>query len=447
MNEQELRQRLKALNDLPLPDKQTILKKATQDTRDATASHRVHQPHSRRIRPMLAAALSIILLISVLSVCAVAAEQTEYRAALAFFEQHKLSADGLSRRDIRLVYRDIQSGDFRYDKTAEVIASTVGGYEITTDELTSEILQSLWDKKLAEDERRAQNARDGFTVEGEISPTGVSYVYRNQSRYVESVMQAQAILECYHDGKLAWSRTYDGVSATYVSHYGNRIALLCRDVYHDKEMQQVILFLNKDGDELWRRSIGDELTIVFCTEDGVTVMTSDTASLSITRYDFEGDLVHSIKKGFADMGLVIVEQIVDDDGEDAIRIVHSNYIPEGTVRFDNGYILHLQEQYTKTELLIRINDECELLGEYRFKADGETYRFSGIATLGDTLYLSGYAVSEANVDAYRELSELKEQLLGGLDLDDHELTERVRANYTAVLLKCDATTGKTESFY
>lgn len=444
MNEQEWKDKLQALDSLPLPDKHQLLTRVSAAAR-APESPR---PHRRvRVRALVAACLTLALLLCTLTVLAVAAEQAEYREAVSFFEQHELPTDGYTRREIKLIYRDIVSGTFAEDKTAEMTVTLVGGYDISTDDITPELIRSLWDKKLAEDERREEDARNGFTVEGEITSTGVSFVYRNQSRYIESTIQAQAILECYRDGKLAWNRTYDGVSATHVSHDGNHIALLCQDVYHDKEMQQIILFLNDEGDELWRRSVGDELTIAFCTGDGVTVLTSDTASLSITRYDQDGELTHSVKKSFADIGLVITEQIVDDEGEDATRIVHSNYIPERTLRVGDNYILLLKEQYTKTELLIHVNDECELLGEYRFHTDGETYHFCGIAVLGHTLYLSGYAVEETNVDTYKELSKLKAQLLGGLDLTDEELTARVRAKYTAILLQCDTLTGRTESFY
>ncbi|MBO5898366.1 MAG: hypothetical protein J6R04_05075, partial [Clostridia bacterium] len=119
----------------------------------------------------------------------------------------------------------------------------------------------------------------------------------------------------------------------------------------------------------------------------------------------------------------------------------------GACRLGSEYILHLQEWYTKTELLIRVDEDATLLGEYRFHTDGQTYRFRDVASCGDTLYLSGYAIPETQVEAFDELKALKQRLLGGEQIDDAALTSAVRGYYTAVLLKCDAVTGKTTAFY
>ena len=71
---------------------------------------------------------------------------------MTFFKEYDLSTDGLSRGEIKKVYRDIKTQAFAYSKTAEVIEksisqSTVGGYDIFQDDPTSEDLENLWNYK------------------------------------------------------------------------------------------------------------------------------------------------------------------------------------------------------------------------------------------------------------------------------------------------------------
>lgn len=58
------------------------------------------------------------------------AEAKEYSAAVEFFENNCLSTEGLSRSDIKAVYRDIATKQFTYGKTAKVIGPTSDYVEI-----------------------------------------------------------------------------------------------------------------------------------------------------------------------------------------------------------------------------------------------------------------------------------------------------------------------------
>ena len=98
----------------------------------------------RRLKPALAAGLALLLLAGGFSGYAFAAEVKEYRAAVAFFAENALSAEGLTRGEIKNVYRDITTGKFSYEKTAEVIAKSVGGYELFQQEPTPEAVEGLW---------------------------------------------------------------------------------------------------------------------------------------------------------------------------------------------------------------------------------------------------------------------------------------------------------------
>ena len=68
-------------------------------------------------------------MVLVLSVCfgsfAVVAEAKEYKAAVQFFNDYGMSTEGLTRGEIKEVYRDITTKSFTYSKTAEVIRNSI----------------------------------------------------------------------------------------------------------------------------------------------------------------------------------------------------------------------------------------------------------------------------------------------------------------------------------
>ena len=52
-------------------------------------------------------------------------EAKEYQAAVEFFETNKLSTDGLTRTEVKEIYRDITTNKFQYKKTGEVIVKSI----------------------------------------------------------------------------------------------------------------------------------------------------------------------------------------------------------------------------------------------------------------------------------------------------------------------------------
>lgn len=60
----------------------------------------------------------------------ITAKAKQSNAAADVFTQNELSAEGLSREDLKTVCRDITTNRFTNDKTAEVIKRSVPGVEI-----------------------------------------------------------------------------------------------------------------------------------------------------------------------------------------------------------------------------------------------------------------------------------------------------------------------------
>ena len=126
-----------------------IDEKYTSEAAEYAASHASAVSAPRRRAPIFkwaAAAACLILAVSAgIAGFAVAAEAREYAAAVEFFEENGLSTEGLSRAEIKEVYRDITTRSFTNGKTAEVIKKTVPGSEIALTDPTPRELAAEWD--------------------------------------------------------------------------------------------------------------------------------------------------------------------------------------------------------------------------------------------------------------------------------------------------------------
>jgi len=71
------------------------------------------------------AACLVLLLSAGFGTYAYAAEVKEYNAAVRFFGEYDLPTEGLTRGDIKAVYRDISTQTFHYSKTEEVIENSL----------------------------------------------------------------------------------------------------------------------------------------------------------------------------------------------------------------------------------------------------------------------------------------------------------------------------------
>jgi len=98
-------------------------------TKEDLLSVKAHGEKTRRFKWSIAAASLALLVVFGSATFAAALEIREYNTAAAFFETNGLSADGLNRRDVKAVYRDITTNRFGYDKTAEVLRQAVPDWE------------------------------------------------------------------------------------------------------------------------------------------------------------------------------------------------------------------------------------------------------------------------------------------------------------------------------
>ena len=396
----------------------------TAERRSAYEKRAHARPRQFR-RGVLAACIAFIIVIGS-AATAFAIEAREFKNAVAFFEENGLSTVGLSRSEIKAVYRDITTKSFTNDKTAEVLKHAVTGWEIEQDEPTPEELAALWDKNV---------------WRNNVKQNGVSY--RKDSKYVYDEKRGfdvfeKDILECYQDAKLLWSAEFTDFyvedcarinGGTMV--WGNNAIISTSDT-----TSAWIAFVDNSGNVLWQRRLihgfkNEYIASVLNNGDGTLALISrgDLKYLCLGYYDTSGRELSFHKTEVGNFGI------------------------NNAARLGDGYIVQLWNQFTgDTALLCKLDRDGNLTDSFSYEDDDSDYYVTDMTEFEGIVYLSAYAVPKQKDEGGRhEIANILDYLYSkgakGWDITSEELTPVVRENYTALLLVCDPEKGTPKTFY
>lgn len=380
-----------------------------------------------RPKTAIAACLALVLCVG-LGSYAYAAEVKEYNAAVQFFADYGLSTEGLTRGEIKAVYRDIITESFTYGKTTEVILSktTVGGYEI--DQLpprfSPEELEKLW-------ESLHQSPRSGHRYEQDSN-----YDYdENGHRY----WIGSTIRKYDDDDSLLWSYTTDCFQIEKYQEVSDGVILV-----GSKEVSwssahinfAYIAKLNHNGQLQWERLFRNDFDLdreyiakVVENSDGSYAVFSrgDSNYLCLSQYTSDG------------------EQLLFQKTE------VGNYGIKNAVRLGDGYLVQLfsygEGMFAK---LVKVDAEGNVTDSFTYSDEEHSYCIQDMIEYGGKVYLSTYAVPKPNVAGnFHEIQTIMEYIISqkSWEIRESELTELVRQNYTAILLVCEPDSGVPEKFY
>lgn len=382
--------------------------------------------HSRRVRwGVLAACLALFLVVGI-TATSVAVEAEEYKTAITFFNENGLSAEGLSRSEIKAVYRDITTNSFTYGKTAEVLQKVVPGWEIEQDEPTPEELAALWDRNV---------------WMKKISPSGIDY--RVATLYAYDYNRGfevfdKSVLECYRDGTMLWSTDF---TAFYVDGYaytkdgtavwGSNATFSSGDTSYGW-----VALVDNAGNVKWQQRLNHS----FKNEYVASVLNNGDGTLAVIS---RGDLKYLCLSSY------------DLDGKE--RAFHKtevgNYGIQNAARLGDGYIIQLWNQISgDTALLCKMNRDGELIDNFSYTDDLCDYYITDMIEFEGQVYLSAYAVPKQEDEGGRhEIAGILDYVFSkgteGFNISGEELTPIVRDNYTALLLLCDPEGGTPQTFY
>lgn len=387
---------------------------------------------SRRLRwGTLAACLALAAVLGG-SALAFTVEAREYRTAAAFFEENGLSMEGLSRAEVKEVYRDITTKRFTLRKTAEVLQNSIPGWELRQDEPTPEELAAVWDQLWYEP----------------ITASGTSY--RKDFHYAWDEAAGFNLLEssslsCYLDGAPVWTAVFTDFYVDDYAEQPDSVAVWgLNEIRSSEEVTRGWLArVDPEGTVLWQRPLvhgfqHEYIADVLDNGDGswAVVSRGNLNTLCLSMVDSEtGKEIESHRTEVGNLGIQNATRL----GEDYLIQV-GNYMERDTA------------------LLYRLDREGNVLAGYSYEAVDCDYYIQDMAVFGGRIYLSAYAVpKQTDRGGRHEIGNLLEYIAsGGFSFDvpageweipSEKLTPLVRDNYTAVLLLCDLEGGTPQTFY
>jgi len=400
-----------------------------------------------RLRPALAACLAVLIIGGGSSAFAIAAEAKEYNAAVTFFNENDLSTEGLSRGEIKNVYRDITTGTFTYDKTAEVIEKSVSGYEIAQNAPTAEDVEALWNYK--------NSNSNYYCIPLDTGEYRYEYVYKYDES-LELDMPDKVVFGKYDGDTLLWQAELSDFSIRYYTVYGDYIVLFGESDY--SPYRQVtygrLALLDQNGQILWDiTSDNDYVREVFekavCDDSGITVFgvvnlpkteiiqNNDQTTyyaytqktLEVIRYDYSGNVIQRTEKELDNFSFLDAAKLGD------------------------GWLVQLSD-YTAGEYLLKVEADGTFTDTFTYTSQDSEYYITDMFDYNGKIYLSAYAVPK--LDADEDTAGGRYDIAGVLNsifeneefgISNEELTKRMRENFTAVLLICDPESGVPDEFY
>lgn len=376
----------------------------------------------KRLMPA-AACLAALITLSV-GGYKVVAEANEYKEAVAFFDTNGFTTAGLSRAEIKEVYRDITTGRFSSNKTAAMFERHVGGYEITHSEPSPEDLKNLWNK--------LNNAPMDSIYK-------VDYNESPDSNLGFDTLKSSVLSKRDTNGDIIWSVTFDKLYIDWYVTHGDYIAVYGNEPTWTSWMPtvaRVALVKAGDGTILWDKKIDtgynrEHITALVFDGDQLTVFAEGNFKrLIILKYDFNGN------------GNVIAEQELGD----------KKHIQQ-VVKLNDGYLARLRV-FDGEESLIKIGADGKLTDTFTYTSADTEYFIADMEEFKGRVYLSTYAIPKLEESAGEgggrlEIAAILNEIFAKKDweISNEELTQRMRRHFSAVLLVCDTTSGVPREFY
>ncbi len=385
-------------------------------------------------RALLLAATFAVLLAVTLGAVACAAEQKEYREALKFFEEHDLSTEGLTRGEIKKVYRDITLRRFTYSKTAEVIEKSVWtqrleGVEILQNDPTPEEIEEIWERLLD----GGKEYIPGYSVkaDGDVS-------YNNRSEYGENEygnkVTTADYIECYDGDLLRWSLYLEDRQCYRMYPLNDGLIADCYYVQKEdapkRKNEECLLRISDQGEILWEVEFDDRLYSSGCfdNDDGtVSVLMQGTLNkkryLDLKVYDAKGEVLESYRN------------------EITSSFSRVSRISKGYVLIGTGNTICI------TDFTGKVTDS---LG---YASKEQSYHINDVIEYGGKIYLSldavpkhdGYELKLVHDYAYKQWNKQWNKV--DFSYTDKKLLQLMRDYYTATLMVCDPNDGVPKVFY
>lgn len=362
---------------------------------------------------------------------AIKVEAKEYQDASDFFEVNELLTDGLSRYEIKEIYKDITTNKFEYKKTGEVITQSiknkVPGYSIELDNMTSSELISVW------------KLWDKLREEKQNQITGVyyNYDYGRLKNDNETYDFTKYIFKKYENGKECWSLDIYYAITGYIEKDDYLIIYGSELYYYSTEVTKktYITKVSSNGLIIWQQEFNDAkrfYRIIINDDDSLIVFTNKTSNnsyLIIYHLDSNGVIIDSFENYFQD------------------------YQVKDVVKLEEFYLVYLQDENMNCKFA-KVCFDGRLEDEICYHDANYVYFFTDMIEYEGQVYLSAYTVpyyEDMNSGSRAEIRYILDSVFK-LEENDSIVTDEYVLNlfknqYKAVLLICDKSNGNLNTFY
>ena len=384
-------------------------------------------------RSLVAATCLLLLLGLGFGGYAYAAEVKEYNAAVAFFAENNLSTEGLTREEIKAVYKDIITESFSYGKTGEVIKNSltseqIGGYEIWQGEPTPEDVENLWNYKNYHGWFTNTMPNDVYSHRSEFDHTDIHNSHKGS--YVEK-----------HEGdSLVWSVCITDFWILEVVPVSNGVIAYGTN-YRWSSAQTEFAWMAKideNGNLLWTHKMDNGFEHEYIAE---ILENADGSYAVISR----GDLKHFCLSQYASDGTRTLFNKTEIGNRGIWNAAH----------FGDGYIVQLGS-YMENEhaRIVKVDREGNITDSFSYSSKDSDYYITDMIEFDGKVYLSAYATpklceDERTYGGRTEIARILDYVfsLENWKISDEELTPMVRDNYMAILLVCDPISGIPKTFF
>ena len=394
-------------------------------------------------RAWIAAAVCAAFLVCLGVGTYVYAEGAEYNEAKVFFEENGLSAEGLTRAEMRAVYRDITKESFTYSKTAEVLEHSISkgavqGREFSGDwdELDQSAVKELWE---AYDRRR--------NSEGVRYYTALSYIHHDEGDGWNE--ETGSYIEKYDGMTLLWRAEFDGIYAENYAVCDNGLFVYGQSFDENFNSHTWLIMLDGSGKTLWKHMYGD------AGESVCSALSEDDGSLTLFSHPGAGVTGYCFGRIGSD-GRVLERK----------KNLLENRLISSAVHYRDGYLAKVWDYGKNGEAAFVIIDrEGDIEESFSYSSEEDHWFLNDMIEYNGMIYISVLAMPKEGTYVIPENPDYVNQrhcVQPALEYafthwnsaEDGEypyevpgLTEKVRERCTALLLVLDPDGGDPKEFY
>lgn len=357
-------------------------------------------------------------------------EAKEYENAIEFFHQYDLSIDGLTRNEIKNVYRDITAKTFSFSKTAQVIEKRiqVNGHEIFLETPTCDDIENLWNYLNHVEQYESVHSNKSITYE-------YSSVDKFSNQYGFLIFD-HSQLNQIKDNQLQWSLTITDFMIENICEietglyaYGTSI-----DYHHNQSFSAWISKIDENGNILWMSQLdhGFEneqiIKVIENPDKSIAVFSyGNFSTFSFSLYDENGNLLNSSK---TDLQETRIDTIV---------------------RCNDGYIVQLTDFQTNSSRIEKLDSFGNFTFSYSYFDNDCFYHIIDLTEINGNIYLSADVIPKSihSSESQDAISSYIQDLYNN-DIDEispSEFTPNIKNNVTAMLLICDLDHGTPQEYY